>query len=108
MSQPNQRNPAEKNKNPGNDFQQALDPLAGRLTPQQVEDIHKNADTDLRKQALHHTIGPSATQAAPGNILENLFADFTFTGSRTNNQDLILQQILNAFEAFGANDSTTA
>lgn len=32
-----------------------------------VRDFHINADTDGSQKGLHHTLGPGANQAAPGN-----------------------------------------
>lgn len=37
------------------------------LTPLQVAQLHRQADTDALPSAAHHTLGPSGTQASPGN-----------------------------------------
>ena len=34
---------------------------------QVVDDFHENSDLDARAESQHHTLGPSPTQAAPGN-----------------------------------------
>ena len=34
---------------------------------QVVDDFHENSDLDSRAESQHHTLGPSPTQAAPGN-----------------------------------------
>ena len=36
-------------------------------SPEEVERLHQNADTDARKEAIHHTLGASENQASPGN-----------------------------------------
>ena len=39
-----------------------------RATPKLSQvNTHQSPDTDSSASALHHTLGPSATQAAPGN-----------------------------------------
>lgn len=38
-----------------------------QLTALQVSQLHRQADTDSQPSAAHHTLGPSGTQAAPGN-----------------------------------------
>lgn len=37
------------------------------LSSEDVEKLHKNADTDVRKEAIHHTLGRRPSQASPGN-----------------------------------------
>jgi len=39
----------------------------GNLSARDVDQLHRNADTDQSKRALHHTLGPKGSQAAPGN-----------------------------------------
>lgn len=78
---------------------------------EQVEDFHTNADTNARKEALHHTLGPGEFQASPGGhnhrggdsarLLEGL----TISGSRaTDAWRISINQIL---VALGATDSST-
>lgn len=83
------------------------------LTPEEVENLHKNADTDQRIESIHHTLGTLRTQAASGSHNHKdtgtpLFEGYTFTGSRSTNTASILAQILTMLEDFGAIDSTTA
>jgi len=40
-------------------------------TPQEVNNFHLNSDKDSSVFALHHTLGPGPTQAAPGNHTHN-------------------------------------
>lgn len=37
------------------------------LSAEDVEKLHKNADTDVRKESIHHTLGRRPSQASPGN-----------------------------------------
>jgi hypothetical protein len=37
------------------------------LSAEDVERLHQNADTDSRKESLHHTLGSRSTQASPGD-----------------------------------------
>ena len=63
---------------------------AAKPTSQEVDDFHTNADTDLRSEALHHTLGPAPTQAAHGNHRhdggdsELLLSGETISGSRAS------------------------
>ena len=34
---------------------------------QAVEDFHTNSDSDARAESQHHTLGPSPSQASPGD-----------------------------------------
>lgn len=38
-----------------------------KVGPKEVNDLHKHADRDVSALAMHHTLGPNPTQAAPGN-----------------------------------------
>ena len=78
---------------------------------EEVERAHTNADTNSRKEALHHTLGPGEFQASPGahthrggdsaKLLEGL----TISGSRaTDAWRISINQIL---VALGATDSST-
>lgn len=44
-----------------------LDPRSSPLSSDDVERLHQNADTDVRRESLHHTLGRRPTQASPGN-----------------------------------------
>lgn len=81
-------------------------------TAEEVDDFHTNADVDTRIESIHHTLGPGATQAAPGNHLHDggtsplLLSGFTLTGSRGGNTALV--SIIACLVRLGATDSTTA
>ena len=83
-------------------------------TADEVTKFHKNADTDARAEAIHHTLGISASQAAKGNhrhdgndsalILEGTI----LTGSKTANPPTaVLTSLVAAMVKLGATDSTT-
>lgn len=77
-----------------------------------VADFHRYADTDSGKTASHHTIGPAPDQVASGahthdgTETRQLLAGVTITGSRGGN--IALASVIDALEALGATDSTTA
>lgn len=81
-------------------------------TAEEVEEAHTNADTDSRKEAIHHTVGPGENQASPGNHNHRggdsvqLLSGVTITGSRGGN--IALLSVIQALVALGATDSTTA
>jgi hypothetical protein len=81
-----------------------------------VRDFHNNADTDGSPKALHHTLGPGANQASPGNHshdggnsseLAKPAVGITLTGSRTTGDATWRNSITAALAALGATDSTT-
>lgn len=80
-------------------------------TAQEVEDFHSNADTDVRPEAIHHTLGPSPTQAAPGNHVHNgsdsplLLEGIQIVGSRGGNA--ALASVIAALVKLGAKDTST-
>lgn len=80
--------------------------------PRIVQQIHKNADTDSGKTAVHHTIGPAPDQVASGahvhdgNESRQLLSGVTITGARGGN--VALASVIDALEALGATDNTTA
>lgn len=82
------------------------------LPAEQVEAIHQNSDVDLRAEAQHHTLGPSPTQASPGDHMHDggtsplLLTGVTLTGSRGGNA--ALPSIIQALVKLGATDQTTA
>lgn len=91
-----------------------IDPsLLSGLTPTQVEELHKNADTDVRKEAIHHTLGPRPSQAAGGDHKHDgsdsslLLEGMTISGSRASSTS-ILPSIIAALVRLGAVDSSTA
>lgn len=79
---------------------------------QTVEDFHSNSDLDVRPEAQHHTLGPSPSQAAPGNHTHNgsdslqLLGGVIIAGSRGGNT--ALASVIAALVALGAKDTTTA
>ncbi len=91
----------------------ALPEFQGELSAKEVEDLHKNADTDVRAESLHHTLGPKSTQAASGNHKhdgsdsELLLSGLTITGSRASST-AITPSIIQCLVRLGAVDSSTA
>lgn len=84
----------------------------GELTAEQVEKIHRNADTDTRREAIHHTLGPSPAQAAPGSHKHDgsdsalLLEGVTISGS-ISSPPSILPSIIAALVKLGALDQST-
>lgn len=80
-------------------------------TAEEVDLLHTNADTDVRRESVHHTLGPLPTQAAPGNHRhrggdsELLISGETVSGSRTDGT--AVQSIIQILVALGATDSST-
>ena len=92
-----------------------LTELFSGATNRQVGDLHRNADTDLRPDAIHHTLGQRQTQASPGSHSHNggdsvfLMDNVVFTGSRSSATATVLAQVLTALAStMGATDSTSA
>jgi hypothetical protein len=88
--------------------------LQGRPpTPEQVQKVHEKSDKDTSPKAQHHSLGPQANQASPGNHTHDggasvqLLTNVTFTGSRANTAAMITQ-ILAALTSLGATDLTSA
>lgn len=81
-------------------------------SPEEVERLHQNADTDARKEAIHHTLGTSENQASPGNHNHRggdsvqLLGGVSITGSRGT--DAWRLSITQALVALGATDSSTS
>ena len=79
---------------------------------EEVMTFHQNADTDARRESLHHTLGISDNQASPGNHNHRggdsvqLLTGVTITGSRGGN--IALLSVIQALVALGATDSSTA
>lgn len=87
------------------------DSMAQYPTAEEVERQHTNADTNARKEALHHTLGPGEFQASPGNHNHrggdstSLGNGLTITGSRNSDAwRLSINQIL---VSLGVTDSST-
>ena len=81
-------------------------------TAEEVDTLHTNADTDARKEAIHHTLGVGENQGSPGNHTHRggdsmqILAGITLTGSRGGN--IALLSVIQALVVLGATDSTTA
>lgn len=79
---------------------------------EEVERFHTYADTNTRKESIHHTLGTQPTQAASGDHKHRggdsllLLEGITITGSRGGN--IALLSVIQALVALGATDSTTA
>lgn len=84
--------------------------LGGTSRPShdQVKNFHEKADKDGGPKALHHTLGPSANQAAAGDHshdggnsakLDQLLSDITVSGSRGGNAALasLLSQLASKY-----------
>lgn len=78
-----------------------------------VEQFHKNADTNTRKESIHHTLGPSPSQASPGDhnheggSSRKLLEGYNLSGSKTTPATM-WPSILQCLVRLGAKDSTTA
>lgn len=84
----------------------------GPATALQVTQFHTNADTDVRAESIHHTLGINPFQASPGDHSHDggssalLLAGVTITGSRGANAALL--SAIQALVKLGATDSSTA
>lgn len=92
----------------------SLDPSRlSSLTPEQVEELHKNDDADVRRESHHHTLGPKGTQAAAGDHTHDgsnsslLLTGITISGSRSSSASII-PSIIAALVKLGVTDSSTA
>jgi len=90
-----------------------LDPSSlSSLTAEQVEEIHKNDDVDVRRESHHHTLGPRGTQAAAGDHTHDgsnsslLLSGLTVSGSRSSSA-AITPSIIAALVRLGVTDSST-
>lgn len=78
-----------------------------------VEQFHRNADTDVRRESIHHTLGPSSSQASPGDHTHDggsskaLLEGVVLTGSKAN-PTTMWPSIIQALVRLGAKDSTTS
>lgn len=82
------------------------------LDPRAVAKIHENSDVDYSRTSLHHTLGPQANQASPGNhnhdgsTSTQILKGISITGSRGGNT--ALTSVIAALVLLGATDNTTA
>lgn len=76
-----------------------------------VEKFHTNDDLDTRVESHHHSLGPSPTQASPGDHIHDggssnpLLTGVTISGSRGGNVALL--SVIQALVKLGATDSST-
>lgn len=79
--------------------------------PKVVEDFHKNAAVDTRREDIHHTIGTGPQQAASGDHNHRggdsvlLLDGVTISGSKAGN--VALGSVIAALVQLGAKDTTT-
>lgn len=92
----------------------ALDPSnLSALTSEQVEQLHRNDDVDVRRESHHHTLGPRTTQAAGGDHNHDgsnsalLLTGLTVSGSRSSSAS-VTPSIIAALVRLGITDSSTA
>lgn len=77
----------------------------------EVDQLHTNADTDIRPESLHHTVGPGNTQASPGNHNHDggtsplILSGFTISGSRGGNVAMV--SMIATLVRLGATDQST-
>ena len=77
-----------------------------------VTKFHKNADTDSRAEAIHHTLGNSPTQASPGNHTHDgsssplILQGMVLSGAKAT-PSTMWPSIIAALVRLGAKDSTT-
>lgn len=78
-----------------------------------VRRFHRNADTDIRTESMHHTLGPQPTQASPGDHKHDggdsslILAGFTLTGTKAGSPPTCIPSIIACLVRLGAKDSTT-
>lgn len=97
------------NKNtPTKDVAAVPSPIA-----QVVADFHKHADIDIRRESIHHTLGPEETKASPGNHVHDggtsrkILEGYILTGSKASPSSM-WPPIIACLVRLGAKDSTTA
>jgi hypothetical protein len=79
---------------------------------EEVDDFHTNSDLDLRLESQHHTLGPSPSQAAPGDHVHDggdsalILDGFTISGSRASDTWRLSVNAL--LVRLGATDSSSA
>lgn len=83
-----------------------------QVNAEDVENFHKNADTDVRRESVHHTLGPRPTQAAGGDHNHDgsnsplILSGLTIVGSRST-PSAILPSIIAGLVRLGMTDSST-
>lgn len=82
------------------------------MSSEQVDRLHVNADTNVRAESLHHTLGPGETQASSGSHTHDggdsplILEGFTITGSHSAGTSLT--SIVACLVRLGAADNSTA
>lgn len=82
------------------------------ISEEDVEKIHRKADTDIRRESIHHTLGPRPSQAASGDHKHDgsdsplLLEGLTISGSRASST-AILPSIIAGLVRLGMTDSST-
>lgn len=80
----------------------------------EVEEFHRNADTDGSSKSVHHTLGSGQSQAAPGNhthtggdsvTLDRLLDGVTISGSKRGGS--VQAKIIAALVGLGATDTSS-
>lgn len=85
----------------------------GGVSAEDVEKLHLNADTDVRRESVHHTLGPRDTQAAPGGHKHDgsdsalLVEGMTISGQRSSSAS-IMPSIIAILVRLGAVDQSSA
>lgn len=83
------------------------------VSAEDVDNLHKKADTDVRRESVHHTLGPRGSQAAAGDHKHDgsdsplLLSGLTITGSRADST-AIMPSIIAGLVRLGMTDSSTA
>jgi hypothetical protein len=60
------------------------------LSARQVQDLHRNADSDSSVFAIHHTLGIGQNQSSPGNHLHDGKTSKGLTGYVTNSSPIVV------------------
>lgn len=60
------------------------------LSARDVQDLHRNADTDTGVFALHHTLGIGQNQSSPGNHIHDGKSSKALTGYVTNSSPVVV------------------
>lgn len=82
------------------------------ISADDVDKFHRLADTDVRRESVHHTLGPRPSQAAAGDHKHDgsdsplLLSGMSVTGSRASSTS-IMPSIIAALVRLGATDSST-
>ncbi len=80
-------------------------------TAEEVEQFHRNADTDVRPESAHHTLGPAGGQASPGDHdhdganSRKLLEGYTITGDQSDGT--VWPSVIACLVRLGAIDSST-